>query len=58
MFSEGQRDHMAWLKTLDPKDKCWCGWYRFGECPNPPHGCRAGKTNQDKLDGIKERKLW
>ncbi len=56
MFNEGQKDYMRWLGTLDPKDKCWCGWYRFGECPNPPNGCHEGKTNQDKLDRIEESK--
>ena len=54
MYSEGQKAHMRWLATLDPTEKCWCGWYKFGDCPNQPHGCCPGKTNADKMRERKE----
>jgi len=51
VFNEDQRDYMRWLGTLNPKDKCWCGWYQFGKCPNGRRPwCPPDKTNQDKLD--------
>lgn len=45
MFNSEQRDHMRYLRSLPPKSKCWCGWYRVGECPH----CPDGYTCQDKM---------
>lgn len=45
-FNSDQEDYMRSLARIDPKEKCWCGWYRLGECPN---GCPVDKTCADKL---------
>lgn len=31
-FNSEQEDHMAWLHSLPPSAKCFCGWYLMGEC--------------------------
>lgn len=31
-----QREYMNELGRMDATAKCWCGWYRHGECPNCP----------------------
>jgi hypothetical protein len=46
MFNEDQLDHMRSLAAIPPQEKCYCGWYRLGECPN---GCPPDKNNLDKL---------
>lgn len=48
MFNEHQRGHMAYLATIPPEAKCWCGWYPLGEC----YHCNRempGKTSADKM---------
>lgn len=35
-FNEHQNAHMDALAKLSDAERCWCGWYRVGECVN---GC-------------------
>lgn len=45
MFNKYQLEYMQELEAILPHLKCYCGWYRLGECPH----CPAGKTCADKL---------
>lgn len=45
-FNEEQQDYMRSLAAMPLETKCWCGWYRLGECPN---GCPKDKTCADKM---------
>ena len=45
MFNKYQLEYMRELEAILPHLKCYCGWYRLGECPH----CPAGKTCADKL---------
>lgn len=48
LFNDDQLDYMRSLEEMPPETKCWCGWYRLGECPN----CKTyapGKTCADKI---------
>lgn len=48
MFNDDQRDHMSYLGSLPNNEKCWCGWYTFGDC----HRCNVnhpGKTRANYL---------
>ena len=50
MFNEDQKDAMAFLSTLAPEEKCYCGWEREGQCYNCKRDPqRAGKTSADKI---------
>ena len=44
-FNDEQRDHMRSLEEIPPAERCWCGWYRLGQCRN----CPASATCADKL---------
>ena len=44
-FNEGQRGYMNSLAQIPPAERCWCGWFRLGEC----HSCPPDKTAADKL---------
>ena len=44
-FNEDQEDYMRSLAAIPPAERCWCGWYRLGECSS----CPAGATCADKL---------
>lgn len=37
---------MTYLEKIDPKNKCYCGWFMKGECPH----CPENLSCQDKLD--------
>lgn len=41
-----QRAAYEALARIPPAERCWCGWFRLGECLN---GCPEGKTAADKL---------
>jgi hypothetical protein len=45
MFNTYQQEYIGYLATLTAESKCWCGWYRLGECPH----CPFGKTAADKI---------
>jgi hypothetical protein len=45
MFNEYQVAEARYLNSLPPEKKCWCGWYRFGECPK----CNPAYTEADRL---------
>lgn len=45
MFNKEQQSYMNYLARTAPEKKCWCGWYRLGECPN----CPPGKSSADKI---------
>lgn len=45
-FNQDQVEYMESLGKISPHLRCYCGWYRLGECPH----CPAGKTCQDKLN--------
>lgn len=40
-----QQDHVRELAKVLADKKCYCGWYRFGDCPH----CKTSKTNADKI---------
>ncbi len=44
-FNEHQEDYMKSLREIPPALRCWCGWYKLGECPN----CKTEKTCADKM---------
>ena len=41
MFNEDQQDYMRSLRDIPPDQKCWCAWFRIGECPHCPEGMTA-----------------
>ena len=44
LFNEDQQDYMASLAKIPVTERCWCGWYSLGYCPNcPPHLTCADK---------------
>lgn len=43
-FNEEQQEYMKALADMPPSTKCWCGWYRLGECRT----CPPGKTLADR----------
>lgn len=45
-FNSDQEAYMESLAKITPKEKCWCGWDRFGHCHNP--NCKPELTNADK----------
>lgn len=47
-FNDEQTDYCKYLASLEPEQKCWCGWFKLGECPH----CGPGKTAADKM------KVW
>lgn len=38
MFNDDQRAYMRDMAALPLEQKCYCAWYRLGECPNCPPG--------------------
>ena len=46
-FNEEQQDHIKEISVLPLNNKCFCGWYPIGSCPN----CDPSKTNADKIKG-------
>ena len=44
-MNKDQQDYCAYLSTLQPEAKCWCGWYPIGTCPH----CPDGKSAADKV---------
>lgn len=44
-FNEYQTDYMRSLSKVPLEEKCWCGWYRLGACPN----CRPGETCAERV---------
>lgn len=47
LFNEYQLDYMDELASTPPEQLCWCGWYKFGKCPNKD--CKKDKTLADKM---------
>lgn len=44
-FNSDQISYMESLHKIPPEQKCYCGWYRLGECPH----CPKDKTCADKM---------
>lgn len=44
MFNDDQIGHMRSLAAMPDEARCWCGWYKAGECPN----CRTTETLADR----------
>lgn len=44
MLNEHQMAEVRYLNSLPPESKCWCGWYRVGECPK----CNPTDTEADR----------
>lgn len=44
-LNEEQQDHVKELAKIPASKKCYCGWYRHGDCPD----CDIKKTNADKI---------
>ena len=34
IFNIEQQEYMKELAAIPPKERCWCGWSRFGQCFN------------------------
>ncbi len=49
-FNSEQEDYINSLSKIPANEKCWCGWYIFGECYNCKLGKYAEKTLQDRLN--------
>lgn len=47
-FNEDQLDYMRSMAEIEPSKRCWCGWYRLGECPN----CKTYAPNKTCADKI------
>lgn len=45
LFNADQIRHMEYLNSLPLEDKCWCGWFKLGECAT----CPPDRTAADKL---------
>jgi hypothetical protein len=45
-LNDDQLDHVRSLSQIPPEQRCWCGWFKLGECPT----CERGKTCADKLE--------
>lgn len=48
VFNNEQLEAMESLSRLAPGEKCYCGWYRHGTCPN----CPPEYTAQHRLDAM------
>lgn len=46
IFNEHQEAYMEMLAKIPAEKKCYCGWYKLGECQNR---CDPAKTNADKI---------
>jgi len=44
IFNDDQKAYAKYLNTLPDSQRCWCGWYKFGECPF----CRFSLTLHDR----------
>lgn len=44
-FNQDQQDYMNSLALMPAEQKCWCGWYRLGQCPN----CHTMRSCAEKL---------
>ncbi len=40
MFNADQRAYMQSLARIPEQERCWCAWYRLGECDH----CAPGRT--------------
>lgn len=47
-FNEYQQSEMDYLSSLKPEERCWCGWYKKGEC-NTPTPCNPKDTLANRL---------
>ena len=45
LLNSDQRSYMEYINSLPPESRCYCGWYKLGEC----YHCPPGKTCADKL---------
>jgi hypothetical protein len=43
-LNSDQQSYRESLALIPLHEKCWCGWYRLGECPH----CPTNKTCADK----------
>lgn len=48
-FNSEQQSYMNYLASLPPETRCWCGWYKVGECYNCKRDGHEGKTRVDRL---------
>ncbi len=44
-LNEYQRDYRKEMEAIAPRLRCYCGWYKLGECPH----CQKDRTCEDKL---------
>lgn len=44
-LNSDQRAYSEYIETIPFEQRCYCGWYRLGECPH----CPKGKTCADKV---------
>lgn len=44
-FNQEQEEYRADLAKVPARERCWCGWYRIGECPR----CKPGLTCEQKM---------
>ena len=51
MLNDEQESYVSYLNSLHPSMKCWCGWYKFGECYNCSSNDKIKDKNcQDKIN--------
>jgi hypothetical protein len=51
MFNTEQQEHINYINSLQPEEKCWCGWYILGECYNCNKD-KVGLTNADRIKNM------
>lgn len=44
-LNEEQLDYLRSLGKIPPDERCWCAWFRLGECPH----CPPSKTLAQRL---------
>lgn len=41
MLNDDQADYLRQMNATPPAEKCWCAWFKLGECPHCPPGLSA-----------------
>jgi len=44
-LNSDQESYVRSLNSIPLAERCWCGWYRLGECPN----CKTARSCADKV---------
>jgi len=52
MLNREQREHLAYVESLPLTGRCWCGWYRLGDCWGE-RGCNQQHPGQTRADALR-----